>query len=177
VNFLVTDSLPAERWAAVHDMHFKRQQRLKTEGHDRYSVFENPVEAQALHLALEWAAQQGYARHYWMDIDDQTAAFSLGLRVGKTYVYYFIGMDERAEPYSGGMLLFNYLLEQEAEQGALSIDMMFGLSQNKERFANQQHAMVRCTYDNPRIMSTMRNGWVRLAKRVTGQGQSVLPRC
>jgi len=166
VKFLTTDSLCASRWSAVRDMHFKRQQRLKTEGHDRYSVFENPEEAEALRLAMEWAAQQGCARHYWLDIDNQTAAFSLGLRIGHTHIYYFIGMDERAEPYSGGMLLLMHLLQEEASQGIQTVDMMFGMNENKERFSNQQCDLLHCVHENPRLISAMRNGWVRLAKRI-----------
>jgi len=172
VQFLSTDSLPASRWSAVRDMHFNRQQRLKTEGHDRYSVFENADEAEALRLALAWAGQQGCARHYWLDIDNETAAFSLGLRVGQTYIYYFIGMDERAEPYSGGMLLLMHLLEEEARQGIKTVDMMFGMNENKERFSNQQCDLVHCVHENRRLISALRNGWVRLAKRIRTADQT-----
>jgi hypothetical protein len=99
VQFLSTDSLPAARRSTVRDMYFKRQQRLKTEGHDRYSVFENPDESEAL-------------------------------------------------------------------QGIQTVDMMFGMNLQKERFANQQRDMIHCVHDSQRVVSVMRNSWVRLAKRI-----------
>src|SRR5690554_6324118 len=131
-DFVCSTDLPAARWAAIEEMHYQRQHRLQLQGRkDRYSIYGNEVEANALRSALDWPRQQGCARHYWLDIDGTTSAFCLGMYQQQTYFYYFIGIDERAEQYSGGMLLLWHLIEAEANGGTRLIDLMQGVNRLK----------------------------------------------
>ncbi len=164
-RFHSSNGVSSERWKLIRQMHVDRQQRLTNKGgHSRYSVFGNEIEATAMENAFGWAEQTGCARHYWLDIDDTPAAFVLGLFQGNTYFYYFISMDQRAEPFSGGIQLLLHLIEEEARRGMTTIDMMFGMSFNKSRFANVQKVLCNCYIKNRRMLSVARNGWVDLAK-------------
>ncbi len=165
VRFHSSNGVSSERWKLIREMHVDRQQRLNNKGgQGHYSVFGNEIEATAMEHAFSWAEQTGCARHYWLDIDDRPAAFALGLFQRDTYFYYFIGMDQRAEPFSGGVQLLLFLIEEEARRGVTTIDMMFGMSFNKGRFANAQKVLCNYRIKNRRLLSVARNGWVDLAK-------------
>ncbi len=169
-EFHCTTELSAQRWEAISRMHRKRQEKLREKGQaDRYSIFTNGIETKALHEALIWAQSIGRTRHYWLDIDGVTSAFCLGLHQGGSYFYYFVGMDELAEPYSGGMVLLHHLIEQEARRGTRCIDMMAGVNRVKTRFATRIIPLYQCYYDNKRLVSTARNTWVGFVKKVTGR--------
>lgn len=166
VRFHSSEAVSRERWECVSRMHRGRQERLSRKHADRHSVFAVPRESAAFRQAIDRAGEAGAARHYWLDIDGEAAAFALGLWHRNSYFYYLIGMEETVERYSGGAQLLLFLIEEETRRGTVLVDMLFGMNWNKTRFANRERSLYRCSIVNRQLASRMRSGWVRLAKKM-----------
>ena len=90
----------------------------------------------AFHRAfLPVAAEQGWLRLWFLEVDGQEVAALLGFRFAGTESYYQAGRDPAWNPYRVGFVLLAHAIRQAAEDGVTEYRLLRGAEDYKLRFA------------------------------------------
>lgn len=80
------------------------------------------------------ALARGWLRLWIAEADGEPAAAWYGWRIGERYCYSLSGLRERYESLALGNVLLAHTIEQAAEEGATTYDLMWGDEDYKRRF-------------------------------------------
>lgn len=86
------------------------------------------------------AAERGWLRLAFLEVDREAVAGWYGWRVGDRYAYYQAGFDPRWADRSVGFVLFSETIRAAIEEGATRYDMLLGGEHFKQRFADYTEA-------------------------------------
>jgi CelD/BcsL family acetyltransferase involved in cellulose biosynthesis len=158
----------------VARLHSQRQARLRQQGRERISLFDDPVQARGFGELLTWAAAEGATWHHWLEVDGKLAGALLSFRQGRTLFPYLIAIDEEFGELSPSLLLHMQLVEQAHEQGQIRlIDQLPGENQLKRQISTRMRPHHRYSIPNSaRTGAQVRLGYYRLAKDLLGRFRS-----
>lgn len=167
VEFFSTNILPDALLGDAVRLHKTRQQEHLVSGRSRYSLFNDKKSSDNFLKLLDWAANCGIARHYWLKVDGKLAAYALGFGFKQTYYGKLISFDPVFKVYSPTKLLMLEIIKQEIELHHTTLyDMGIGLNQVKKKFSTRLTPLVNINIQRPRMVSQAKLIWRNTLKPV-----------
>ena len=137
IRFGQTDRLTPSQLSRAAAIHHARQQCLRSKGIRRDSVFmDRERTAATFRSLLDYAADRGFARHYFVELDGELAACQFCFSHGRTLVQYMSAFDPQYAKYAPLKLLQLYLFQRETEDFQTRwVNMLPGTNRRKSEFA------------------------------------------
>jgi hypothetical protein len=167
VEFFSTNNMADSLLSEAVRLHKIRQQEHLVSGRDRYSLFEDKKSSSAFFKLLDWSANYGIARHFWLKLDGKIAAFVLGFAFKEIYFAKVMSFDPAFKVYSPAKLLILEVIKEEIELHHTSlIDLGIGLNHVKKNFSTRLAPLVNMSIQRPRMVSRAKLTWRNTLKPV-----------
>lgn len=175
-TFECRDTLTEAEYAAIAELHSRRQKELVDTGRSRFSVFGHDSAATCYRQLLDKLTAEKRACFYLLKANESIIAFLIAFRVGPVMIGHLTAFDSDFAKYSPGKLLHLKMIEAEIKAGQHStIDLMPGRTKVKTDFCSIVHPRVRVIIVNPyRFDSLLRSAMWQALTSVAGWRYSVL---
>lgn len=172
VTFGHTGRLTPSQLSRVAEIHHARQETLRSKGFRRDSVFvDHETTAATFQSLLEYAADRGCARHYYVEINGEIAACEFCFAHRDTLVEYIPAFDDRYAKYALPKLLHLFLFEKESNDYRTRwVDMLRGTNRIKAEFASTLTRFLNVQAVNRKLRTAgFKRAWLEGARRVVAQ--------
>ena len=122
------------------------------------------------------ACERGWLRIFTLWLDDEAVAALYALRYGKVFSFYQSGFDPAYAKFSTGLVTMGLAIERAIEEGAEEFDMLQGLEQYKERWADRVRPLGRVECYPPHLRGLIYRRAMELSRAARRAARRVLPR-
>ena len=122
------------------------------------------------------ACERGWLRIFTLWLDDEAVAALYALRYGKVFSFYQSGFDPAYAKFSTGLVTMGLAIESAFEEGAEEFDMLQGLEQYKEHWADRVRALGRVECYPPHLRGLIYRRAMELSRAARRAARRVLPR-
>lgn len=122
------------------------------------------------------ACERGWLRIFTLWLDDEAVAALYALRYGKVFSFYQSGFDPAYAKFSTGLVTMGLAIESAFEEGAQEFDMLQGLEQYKERWADRVRPLGRVECYPPHLRGLIYRRAMELSRAARRAARRVLPR-
>ena len=122
------------------------------------------------------ACERGWLRIFTLWLDDEAVAALYGFRYGRTFYFYQSGFDPAYSKFSTGLVTMGLAIESAIAEGAEEFDMLQGLEQYKERWADGVRPLGRLECYPPHVRGLIYRRTMELSRAAKRAARRVLPR-
>lgn len=177
IEFARTDRFTPGQLSRAAAIHHARQEMLRSKGIRRDSVFmDRETTAATFRSLLEYAADHGFARHYYVKLNGEIAACQFCFAQGRTLIQYMPAFDPQYAKYAPFKQLQLYLFEREAKDFQTRwVNMLPGTNREKSEFAPTLTRYLNVESVNThRRAARLKHTWLLTARELLNQTNGTL---
>lgn len=166
-SFNCYNTITDEIFEELCDLHTNRQEVVNSQRSGRDSIFQDPLERQAIRDAIKCAEKNNGFRLYTLEIEEKIVSFLLCYCCEKWNQAFITAFDIKYRRYQASRALWSYAYTTEREEfNSDIVDLGLGSNQFKITFSNYKEPLYTLREINSSIVSKFKYGAVNLLKTI-----------